>query len=117
MHPGLTDQVAREFAAQLADRLGKDLLRVSLYGSRARGAGRLRSDFDLMVVLRRASGEARDAVHRLATELELEQNVDLSTKILDRERFDRLRESSLPFWRSFSRDEKVLWPTTRPSNG
>jgi predicted nucleotidyltransferase len=116
MHPGLSNQVAREFAAGLADRLGDELIRVSLYGSRARGEARLRSDFDLMVVLRRATGDARDAVHRLATKFELEQNVDLSTKILDRERFDQLRESSLPFWRSFARDEKILWPATKPSS-
>jgi len=114
MHPGLTNEVAREFAAGLARRLGDELIRVSLYGSRARGEGRLRSDFDLLVVLRRAADEARDAVHRLATEVELEQNVDLSTKILDRDRFEQLRRSSLPFWRSFAREEKILWPTTKP---
>jgi predicted nucleotidyltransferase len=113
MHPGLTDDVAHDFASALAERLGDDLIRVSLFGSRARGEGRLRSDFDIMVVLRRATGAARDAVHRLATEVELEQNVDLSTKILDRGRFEQLRGSLLPFWRSFTRDERILWPKTK----
>ena len=47
-----------------------------------------------------AVGEARDAVHRLATTLELEHNVDLSTKIVDRERFEKLRRSSMRFWRN-----------------
>ena len=67
-------------------------------------------------MLRNASGEARDAVHRLATTLELEHNVDLSTKIVDRERFERLRRTSLPFWRNYARDERVLWPPTSSQN-
>jgi hypothetical protein len=55
---------------------------------------------------------SRDAVHRLATTLELEHNVDLSTKLVDQERFDRLRRSSMRFWRNYARDERVLWPPT-----
>ena len=114
MHPTLTTDIASDFAERLADRLGDDLLRVSLFGSRARGEGKLRSDFDLMIVLRRVSGEQRDVVHGLATEVELEHEygIDLSTKITEEERFERLRRSALPFWRHFARDEKVLWPRT-----
>jgi predicted nucleotidyltransferase len=110
MHPTLTTDVASEYSERLAARLGDDLLRVSLFGSRARGQGRPRSDFDLMIVLRRASGEQRDAVHGLATELE--HGIDLSTKITDEHRFEELRRSALPFWRNFVRDEKILWPRT-----
>ena len=113
MSTAIAFDVARELAEALAERLGDELVQVALFGSRARGEARWRSDYDLMVVLRSASGEARDAIHRLATTLELEHNVDLSTKIVDRERFERLRRSSLPFWRNYVRDERVLWPPTR----
>lgn len=105
-----------EFAEALAERLGDDLIQVALFGSRARGEARWRSDYDLMVVLRHASGEARDAVHRLATRLELEHNIDLSTKIVDQERFERLRRSAMGFWRNYARDERVLWPPTSSPN-
>lgn len=108
----LTFDVAHDFAEALAEQLGGDLVQVALFGSRARGDARWRSDYDLMVVLRSASRESRDAVHRLATRLELDHNVDLSIKILDRERFEQLRRSSPGFWRNYARDEKVLWPRT-----
>lgn len=108
-HPTLTTDVVWNYAERLASLLGEDLLRVSLFGSRARGEAGSRSDFVLMVVLRRASGENRDVVHGLATEIELEHGIDLSTKITDEERFERLRRSALPFWRHFNRDEEVLW--------
>jgi uncharacterized protein len=112
MHAAVSFDIAREFADALAQRMGDELVQVALFGSRARGEARWRSDYDLMVVLRSALGEKRDVVHRLATLLELEHNVDLSTKIVDRERFEQLRRSSLPFWRNYTRDEKVLWPPT-----
>src|SRR6185295_6843357 len=112
MRAAVVSDVASEFAEALAERLGDDLIQVALFGSRARGEARWRSDYDLMVVLRSATGEARSAVHRLATTLELEHNVDLSTKIVDRERFENLRRSSMRFWRNYARDEKVLWPPT-----
>lgn len=112
MGAAVTFNVAREFAEALAERLGDELVQVALFGSRARGEARWRSDYDLMVVVQSAAGEVRDAVHRLATRFELEHNVDLSTKIVDRERFEQLRRSSLGFWRNYARDEKVLWPQT-----
>jgi predicted nucleotidyltransferase len=114
MHGLQRTDLASEYAQRLAKNLGGELLRVSLFGSRARGEGRQRSDFDLMVVLRQASGNNREIVHRLATEVELEHDytIDLSTKITDAERFEQLRRSPLPFWQSFNRDEKILWPPT-----
>lgn len=63
-------------------------------------------------MLREAPPEARNAVHRLTSEIELERNVELSTKILDSRFFERLRRSALPFWRSFAQDERILLPTT-----
>jgi len=108
--------VAEAFADALARLLGDNLARVSLFGSRARGDHRSRSDYDLMIVLRRVNGEVRSAIHRLATEYELERPVDLSTKITDLDQFERLRSGPLPFWRNYRSDERVLWPRASSRN-
>ena len=102
MYAVVTFDLTHDFAEALAERLGDNLVQVALFGSRARGDARWRSDYDLMVVLRNASWESKDAVHRLAATLELEHeyNIDLSINILDRERFEQLRRSSPGFWRN-----------------
>lgn len=109
-----TDDLVETYAERLAECLGNRLVRVSLFGSRARGDQGPRSDYDLLVVIRGPRGEDREHVHGLAAELELEHDytVELSTKILDEARFDELRRSRLPFWRRFDRDERILWPPT-----
>lgn len=112
-----TLDVAHLYAERLAAELGANLRRLSLFGSRARGEHHPRSDYDLMIVLAAATREARDRIHGLATEIELEHNVDLSTKIVDEARFDELRRSAMPFWRHFVEDERILWPPTSSPRG
>jgi predicted nucleotidyltransferase len=104
-----------EFARQFAESLSRDfsgnLVRVSLFGSRARRDHDADSDFDLLIVLREPTGDDRSRIHLGALALELERHVDLSTKILSLADFGRLRGSAEPFWSAFERDEQVLWPT------
>ena len=55
-------ELAREYARRLAERLGDNLVSVTLYGSRARGDAREGSDFDLIVQVRERSKEVHEVV-------------------------------------------------------
>ncbi len=105
--------LAQDFAQALYGELGDNLLRVSLFGSRARRDHRAHSDYDFMIVLRDPTGSSRTAVHMQALKWELDRCVDLSTKILSSADFIRLRSGPDGFWRNFERDEQLLWPMTR----
>jgi predicted nucleotidyltransferase len=111
MASALDLQMAQQFAAELYRELGDNLLRVSLFGSRARRDHRPRSDFDFMIVLGQATGDARSTIHNRALTWELDRRVSFSTKILSNADFQRLRVSPESFWRNFARDERRLWPT------
>jgi predicted nucleotidyltransferase len=104
-------QLAQQFASELAQSLGENLLRISLFGSRARRDHRERSDYDFMIVLRDATKEVRSAIHRRALQWELHHLVDFSTKILSQGDYQRLLSGPELFWRNFQRDERKLWPT------
>jgi len=61
-------ELAREYARRLRERLGDNLVAVTLYGSRARGDAREGSDFDLIVQVR----ERTEAVRELGLEVDVE---------------------------------------------
>jgi uncharacterized protein len=55
-------ELAREYARRLRERLGNNLVTVTLYGSRARGDAREGSDFDLIVRVRERTEEVRETI-------------------------------------------------------
>jgi predicted nucleotidyltransferase len=54
--------LAREYARRLRERLGVNLLSVTLYGSRARGDAHDGSDFDLIVRVKQSTQAVRELV-------------------------------------------------------
>jgi predicted nucleotidyltransferase len=109
--PGYLSQaeVLARVTLALRAALGPDLVRLSLFGSRARGEARPASDYDLMVVVERRRPAHKEAVYALAGDYLADHRVDLSPKVLAREEIERLLASGLPFWRRFAADEVVLW--------
>jgi predicted nucleotidyltransferase len=66
--------LAEEYSRRLRERLGDNLLSVTLFGSRARGAARDGSDFDLIVKVKRRSPSVRDMVAQVDVEMMDEYN-------------------------------------------
>lgn len=99
-------ELSREYARRLRERLGDNLVAVTLYGSRARGDAREGSDFDLIVLVRERTEEVR--------ELALEVDVEMMNE------FDELfvgmvydegewrQESEMPLGWNVSRDGIAL---------
>jgi predicted nucleotidyltransferase len=72
--------------------LGTSLVRLDLFGSRARGDDSLGSDVDIAVVVRGLDGPARDRILTTVAEVELDHLVPLSTVLFSEEGFlDLLR--------------------------
>ncbi len=65
----LEKKLAEEFAARLRDRLGDNLVKVVLFGSRARGDAREGSDFDFIIVLEKETRDARETVLDIEVEM------------------------------------------------
>lgn len=56
------DQLLKEFAAELRQRLGSRVRRILLFGSRARGDAREGSDYDMLVVVDHRTPEVRSVI-------------------------------------------------------
>jgi len=100
------------FVSAARRHFGERLLRVVLYGSKARGDSHSESDLDLLVMLRGGrSVDWRDAraTSFLAADVGLESGVDVSAKCVCSERFDREAAEPAGFASRVSREGFALW--------
>jgi predicted nucleotidyltransferase len=90
----LTEEEIRTALAALKDRLGsllgRALVKLVLYGSRARGDADPDSDVDVAIVFRSTDGGMRNRILDVVARIELEYGVPLSTLILQEEEYRRL---------------------------
>ena len=64
----LTDELVTLFSKKLKEQLGNRLIRIILFGSRARGDYHPDSDYDLLVIVDEVTPEVKDAIDDLAGE-------------------------------------------------
>jgi predicted nucleotidyltransferase len=85
-----------EALAQLKNRLQEllkdSLVRLVLFGSRARGDYEEFSDVDVALIVRGLTRELKDRILREVADIELEHCQPLSVLVLSEEEFNRLRE-------------------------
>ncbi len=87
LSPGETHALAM-FRERVAALLGDNLLRIVLFGSRARGEGHEESDLDLLVLVRSYDSAERRRVLDVAADVDDETELRLSPIVMDQERFD-----------------------------
>jgi predicted nucleotidyltransferase len=105
------------FVERLRQRYGDDLLRVVLFGSKARGDSDNESDLDLLVVVRMADGRYRQywsEIADIAWQVELAYGFVTSLIVKDQADYARMREHRLLLARNIERDGIGLW--TPPLN-
>jgi predicted nucleotidyltransferase len=90
------------FALKVREILGKDLSKVILYGSYARGDYRENSDIDIMILVKLSEEEIEkieDRIFDLAFDIEMEHEVYISPIIKNEEHFECWVDT-LPFYRN-----------------
>ena len=77
----------RFFVDQIRERLGDNLKKVILFGSKARGDDRQDSDYDCLVVLKEVSYTVKDIIDDVAGESLYQHNILISAIIISEERY------------------------------
>jgi predicted nucleotidyltransferase len=112
------------FVDRLRQRYGDDLLRVRLFGSKARGDYRDESDLDLLVVLRMEQGDYRrhwNGLVDLAWDIQLAYGIIISFILRDETNYAKMQRDQLLLARNIERDGVDLWtmrlnaPTFEPA--
>jgi hypothetical protein len=86
------DPVLQDLKQRLIARLGDRLVRLVLFGSRARGDYDSDSDIDIAVVVKGLQRDEKMSILDEIAEVELEHLVPVSTFIVSQEEYNRLLE-------------------------
>ncbi len=90
-------EIAREFARKLKKKLGNNLKKAILFGSRAKGISRADSDYDLVLVLHNRNREIIDWIYDNVVEFLIERGIDISLKIYSENDYNRKIALPTPF--------------------
>jgi predicted nucleotidyltransferase len=96
--------VIRQFKASVEHVLGRRLIELKIFGSKARGDDRPDSDIDLLVIVATDDWHIRDKVYDVATDILLQMDVCISPKVISKNMFDRLCKESTSFMCNVSKD-------------
>lgn len=101
--------IPREFVGRLAEKLGPNLMKAVLFGSRARGTEKPWSDYDVLLVLREKDRPSLDTIYEEVMDFLLERGVDISVKVLTEKEYGQQITRRLPFIMQIQRTGVVLY--------
>lgn len=100
--PDVINNIIYAFAIKVKGLLGRNLSKVIVYGSYARGDYRSNSDVDVMILVKMMDEEIKNVapiIYDLAYDIELEKELHISVVIKNEEHFEYWKDT-LPFYRN-----------------
>jgi len=93
-----------EFVSKVKASLGRNLLSIRLFGSKARGDSTKGSDIDVVVIVTRLASDVKDQVFDIAFDVNLEFGVWISPRVVSARVFSTPLWRITPFARSIKKD-------------
>lgn len=101
--------IESEFVNKITSSFPDQIVKVILFGSRAKGIPKPESDYDFLIVLRGKKREIIDEIYNVVTDFLIQYGVDISLKIYKEKDFQEWTSISTPFITSVLKTGKELW--------
>ena len=101
-------KVVRSFVKELRDNLGNKIVRVVLFGSKARGDFGKESDIDIFVLVREKTFQIRDKVGDLTADYLFDYDIPLSPVLYDLYEYQRNKELGSFFFENVEKEGILL---------
>ena len=96
--------IIEEFKRQVEDQFPGELVRLVIFGSKARGDATRESDLDVLVIIRSEDWKLGDQIRSLGYALELERGVVVSIQVMSERYYEELRERGSQFLKAVERE-------------
>jgi predicted nucleotidyltransferase len=97
-------ETLRRISSRLRERFHEDIVSVYAFGSRVRGDHDERSDFDVLVVVKRKNPALEDKIMTIFVEEEIESGISFIPVIKDCGAFDLERKYNSPFYNNIKKE-------------
>lgn len=96
--------VLEKFKKTIEKVIGKNLVELRLYGSKARGEARKNSDVDVLVITSISDWHICDVIYDIATDILLDYDICISPKVINERDYDHLKKMNTPFIKNLFRN-------------
>lgn len=101
-------RIIREFKKKIDETFPGELVRLTLFGSRARWEAASESDMDLLAVIRTEDWRLGDRIRELGYALELEHGLVLSIQVMSLQHMERLKRMRTQFFEAVEEEGIVM---------
>ena len=108
MEPIAEQPIIEEFKRRIEGRFPGELIRLVIFGSKARGEATPESDVDLLAVIQSENWRLGDEIRGVGYALELEHGVVLSIQVISRNHYERLRANGTQFFHVLEQEGVVV---------
>lgn len=105
--------IEKEFAEIVGKRFSAEVLKIILFGSRAKGVAAPGSDYDLLIILKRKDRKVIDGLYDEVMNFLEHYEVDISLKIYTENTFNKMMSLPTPFMAQIKKTGKELWSQPR----
>jgi predicted nucleotidyltransferase len=103
------DDIEGKFVNKITSLFPHQIVKVILFGSRAKGVPRPGSDYDFLIVLKDKERKIIDAIYDVVTDFLIQYGVDISLKVYKEKDFQEWTSIPTPFMASILKTGKELW--------
>ena len=97
-------EIIRSFVAELKRRLGNEIVRIALFGSKVRGNYSEESDIDIFILVREKTSDIRDKVGDLTADYIFDHDIPLSPVLYDLFEYQKNKELGSFFFESVEKE-------------
>lgn len=101
--------IEKKFVKKISSLFPDQIVKITFFGSRAKGFPKPGSDYDFVIVLKKREREITDTIYEVVTDFLLRYGVDISLKIYQEEEFLRMASFPTPFIASILKTGKEMW--------